>query len=134
MKMGQHLEKKWYTELDTKTTDTGERILHAEVPPESPWFDGHFPGDPTLPGIAQLEMALDTIRVAGKPNVSAAGFRRVRFKRVIRPGEKLEIIAAPGKSDKNTYAFRILVGNELACNGVLFVKDPDAEHIKEETA
>ena len=103
-------------------------------PPESPWFDGHFPGDPTLPGIAQLEMALDTIRLAGKPNLSAAGFRRVRFKRMIRPGEKLEIIAAPGKMHENAYAFRILVADELACNGVIFIKDPDAEHMKEETA
>ncbi|MCG6881480.1 MAG: hypothetical protein LJE96_20335 [Deltaproteobacteria bacterium] len=127
-------KKKWYTALDTKTTDIGEMILHAQVPPESPWFNGHFPEDPTLPGIAQLEMAVDAIRLAGKRNVSAAGFRRVRFKRVIRPGEKLEIIAAPRKSDEDAYAFRILVGNELACNGVLFVKDPDAEHMKEETS
>jgi len=108
-------------------------ILHAAVPPESPWFNGHFPQDPTLPGIAQLEMAVDAVRLAGKRNVSAAGFRRVRFKRVIRPGERLEIIAAPRKSNENSYAFRILVGNEPACNGVLFVKDPDAEHMKEET-
>ena len=132
--MGQAFKKKWYTELGTTTTDTGEKILYAEVPPESPWFDGHFPGDPTLPGIAQLEMALDTIRLAGKRNVSTAGFRKIRFKRMIRPGEQLEIIAAPGKSDENAYTFRILVGNELACNGVLIVKNPDAEHMKEETA
>ena len=132
--MGQVLKKKWYTELLTKNTDTGERILHAEVPSESPWFDGHFPGDPTLPGIAQLKMALDAIRLAENRNVSAAGFRKVRFKRVIRPGEKLQIIAAPRKSDEDAYVFRILVGNELACNGVLLVKDPDTEHMKEETA
>jgi 3-hydroxymyristoyl/3-hydroxydecanoyl-(acyl carrier protein) dehydratase len=35
-----------------------------KCPPDSPWFDGHFPEDPTLPGIAQLEMAVDAIRLA----------------------------------------------------------------------
>ena len=103
------------------------------MPPESPWFDGHFPEDPTLPGIAQLEMAMDTIRLAGKQKGSVTKFRKVRFKRVIRPGEKLKIIATPRKSKEGSYAFRIMVKNELACNGVLFVTDLDAENMKEET-
>jgi 3-hydroxymyristoyl/3-hydroxydecanoyl-(acyl carrier protein) dehydratase len=51
-------------------------------------------------------------------------FRKVRFKRVIRPGEKLKIEVTPKKIEEGSYAFRILVEDELACNGVLFVKDP----------
>ena len=124
---------KWYSVLGFQAFNDDKMILDAEVPPESPWFDGHFPEDPTLPGIAQLEMAMDTIRLAGKQKGSVTKFRKVRFKRIIRPGEKLEIIATPRKSKEGSYAFRIMVENELACNGVLFVTDPDALNMKEET-
>ena len=124
---------KWYSILGFQASDDNEMILDAEVLPDSPWFDGHFPENPTLPGIAQLEMAIDTIRLVSNRNFSATGFRKVRFKRVIRPGEKLKVIITSRKSQKGSYAFRILVEDELACNGVLFVKDPDAKNMKEET-
>ena len=124
---------KWYSILGLQASDDDKMILDAEVLPDSPWFDGHFPGNPTLPGIAQLEMAIDAIRLVSKRNLSVTGFRKIRFKRVIRPGEKLKIIATPRKSQERSYAFRILVENELACNGMLFVKDPNAENMKEET-
>ncbi|MCP4578376.1 MAG: hypothetical protein GY846_19055 [Deltaproteobacteria bacterium] len=124
---------KWYSTLGLEGSDTGKMILNAEVPPDSPWFNGHFPEDPTLPGIAQLEMAIDTIRLVEKRNIWVEKFRKVRFKRVIRPGEKLEIIVTPKKIEAGSYAFRILVENELACNGVLFVKNPNTTNSKEET-
>ncbi len=125
---------KWYSVLAHETRDADTVILRAEVPPGSPWFDGHFPRDPTLPGIAQLEMAMDTIRLSRKSDVSAAGFRKVRFKRVIRPGEKLKIITSVRNVNDGSYAFRILAENELACNGVLFVKDLSTAHMREEAS
>lgn len=125
--------KKWYTSLGCETSEPEKMVLNAQVPPDSPWFDGHFPEDPTLPGIAQLEMAVDVIKLAGKRNLSVTGFKKVRFKRVIRPNQALKIIATPRKSKEGSYAFRILVENELACNGVLFTTDLNAENMKEET-
>ena len=124
---------KWYSILGLQASDDNKMILDAEVLPDSPWFDGHFPENPTLPGIAQLEMAIDTIRLVSRRNLSVTGFRKVRFKRVIRPGEKLKVIATPRKSQEGSYAFRILVEDELACNGVIFVKDPNAKNMKEKT-
>ncbi len=124
---------KWYSILGQSISDAEQMILNAQVPPDSPWFDGHFPEDPTLPGIAQLEMAVDVIKLAGKRNLSVTGFKKVRFKRVIRPNQALKIIATPRKSKEGSYAFRILVENELACNGVLFTTDLNAENMKEKT-
>ncbi len=124
---------KWYSVLGPAISDAEQMILNAEVPPDSPWFDGHFPDDPTLPGIAQLEMAIAAIRLARNRNVSITRFRKVRFKRVIRPGQALKIIVTPRKSEESSYAFRILAEDELACNGVLFLKDLNTENMKEET-
>ena len=124
---------KWYSILGQSISHAEQMILNAEVPSDSPWFDGHFPEDPTLPGIAQLEMAIDAIRLARNRNLSVTKIRKVRFKRVIRPGQALKIIVTPRKSEKGSYAFRILAEDELACNGVLFLKDLNTENMKEET-
>ncbi|MBW2707677.1 MAG: hypothetical protein JRD04_00060 [Deltaproteobacteria bacterium] len=124
---------KWYSMLGLAVSASGQVTLSAQVLPDSPWFDGHFPKDPILPGIAQLEMAFDAVRMCGKRNLAVSGFKRVRFKQIIRPSQKLKIIATPRKSERASYTFRILVEDELACNGVLFVKDLDADNMKEET-
>ena len=124
---------KWYSIFGQSVSHAEQMILNAEVPSDSPWFDGHFPEDPTLPGIAQLEMAIDAIRLARNRNLSVTRFRKVRFKRVIRPGQALKIIVTPRKSEEGSYAFRILAEDELACNGVLFLKDLNTENMKEET-
>ena len=115
--------RKWYSMLDLACSGSDQMTLKAEVLPDSPWFDGHFPEDPILPAIAQLEMAFDVIKMCGKQNLTVAGFKKVRFKKIIRPRQKLQIIATSRKSEEGSYAFRILVEDELACNGVLLVKE-----------
>ena len=124
---------RWYSTLGLEVSDSEQMTLNARVLPDSPWFDGHFPKDPILPGIAQLEMAFDVVRMCSKRNLKVAGFKKVRFKRIIRPNQKLKIIVTPRKSEKGAYAFRILVEHELACNGLLLVKDLEADNTKEET-
>ena len=54
---------------------------------DSPWFEGHFPGEPVLPGIAQLSMAFEAAEKARGEKLTLRGLRRVRFKKVIRPGD-----------------------------------------------
>lgn len=62
-----------------------------------PFFQGHFPGEPVMPGVLILEgMAqagavlayLSTEDIAGKL-VYFAGMDKVRFRRVVRPGDQL---------------------------------------------
>jgi 3-hydroxymyristoyl/3-hydroxydecanoyl-(acyl carrier protein) dehydratase len=40
----------------------------ATFPAGHPAFDGHFPGNPILPGFLQIQMALDALRLAGLPH------------------------------------------------------------------
>ena len=56
----------------------------------SPWFDGHFPGQPILPGIAMIAMAFDAAREkeAREGNrIRLKAVKRVRFKKPVRPDE-----------------------------------------------
>lgn len=50
-----------------------------------PYFPGHFPGDPIVPGAALL---VEVERLAGRP---VARLERVRFLGVVRPGDDVDI-------------------------------------------
>jgi 3-hydroxymyristoyl/3-hydroxydecanoyl-(acyl carrier protein) dehydratase len=113
---------KWYVLRDLKQSDSKELRADIEVPQDSPWFSGHFPGQPVLPGIAQLGMVLDTINQSSGQDMRVAGVSRVRFKQIIRPNDQLRIIATAQEDHPESYVFRIMVRGELVCSGVMTVE------------
>ena len=84
-----------------EVVEVGERRIIARkfVDPDLDVFRGHYPGQPVLPGVLQLEAAFQAGAVliaateapeAGKvPVVTRVG--EVKFRRLVRPGETLEI-------------------------------------------
>lgn len=112
----------WY-DLAVRAQKDGQ-ALSAEVcvPSGSPWFDGHFPGAPVLPGIAQLGMVFDLIRHAFEGPVRVTEVSRVRFKQIILPEDRLVVAAEPRPGKTGTYAFRIAKGEELVCSGTMVVE------------
>jgi 3-hydroxymyristoyl/3-hydroxydecanoyl-(acyl carrier protein) dehydratase len=114
---------KWYVLKELTRSDKNEIVADVHVPSDSPWFDGHFPGEPILPGVAQIGMVIDAIRQAQNQDLKVSGVRRVRFKQIIRPDDQLKIMAAPLKQNAGAYSFRILVEDEVACSGVMMVEE-----------
>jgi 3-hydroxyacyl-[acyl-carrier-protein] dehydratase len=113
----------WYMLKEMKGSDENEISAGIQVPSDSPWFDGHFPAEPILPGVAQIGMVLDSIRHARNQDFKISSVRRVRFKRMIRPGDRLKIIATPLKQAVGSYSFRILIRDETVCSGVMTVEN-----------
>ena len=111
----------------TNVTRSEKQAISADihVPSDSPWFDGHFPAEPILPGVAQIRMVLDTISKARKRNFNVTGVRRVRFKQIIRPDDPLTIEAAPLEQKDGAYSFRITVRDEIVCSGVMTVEQKE---------
>lgn len=99
--------------------DSGVLFAKVRVPGDSPWFWGHFPGEPILPGIAQLGMVLDTISRAGDRELKIQSVSRVRFKQAIRPGDHLKITASLKENEASAYNFRITIAEEVVCSGVM---------------
>ena len=99
----------WYILKGMNRSEENEISADIHVPPDSPWFDGHFPGEPVLPGVAQIGMVFDAISKARNRDLRISGVRRVRFKRMIRPGDQLKIIAAPLNQEIGAYSFRIMI-------------------------
>ncbi len=95
-----------------------EIIFHHD----SPWFSGHFPDNPILPGIAQLSIVFEAVRNAAKNELQIFEFKRVKFKLIIKPDDKLEIKAIQDEKDDSTYSFMISVKGEVACSGIMITK------------
>jgi len=98
------------------------------VPADALWFQGHFPGDPMLPGIAQLHLVLEAIQAHLGGGVRLTGLKRVRFKRIIRPGEAIAITAEPVPDKAGLFRFGLTVEGENACSGLMLTDDADADH------
>ena len=118
----------WYTLKEMNRSEANEISADIHVPSDSPWFDGHFPAEPILPGVAQIGMVFDAIRKACSQDLKLSSVRRVRFKRIIRPDDRLKIMAAPLKQDVGSYSFRILIQDETVCSGVMTVEELKNEH------
>jgi len=109
----------WYELIRIEKSDLDQISAEVQVPPESPWFCGHFPEEPILPGIAQLGMVCDAIRRSSHQEPKVSGISRVRFKQMIRPGDRLAITVKPRKGRDKSFAFQVRVGSEVACSGVM---------------
>ena len=95
-----------------------EISTRIKIPENSPWFSGHFPDDPILPGIAQLDMVAAAVAEFRQENLWIKKLSRIKFRKLIRPGDVLSILAVGGKK-KNSYSFRIMVAGQEACSGVM---------------
>lgn len=56
-----------------------------------PVFGGHFPGNPILPGIFQLEMARVAAEAVAGSNLSVREIVKAKFRRPIRPEETIRV-------------------------------------------
>ena len=111
----------WHSIKNLKQSDFHEISATCEIDPDSPWFSGHFPGEPILPGIAQLGIVLETIEQSMKQKLVVSDVSRVRFKQIIRAGDLLRIVITPVEKKPGSYSFRIMVEEELACSGNMTV-------------
>ena len=91
------------------------------VPADLPFFEGHFPGHPILPGVVALGWMLAAAeRFLARP-VEAVELLNVKFQVTILPGAELELTVAPkagGKlqamirSDAGIHASALIPGQE----------------------
>ena len=75
------------------------------------FLQGHFPGNPVVPGVIQCEMLAQTACVlfAGKMKGAQplyTGIDKVRFRRMVRPGDTMEITSTLIRQKLNVYVVK----------------------------
>lgn len=88
------------------------------------FFDGHFPENPVMPGVVQCEIIaqascmLFADDLAGK-TAYYAGIDKVRFRRMVRPGDTLETTSTLLRQKLNVYVVKgeARVDGELCASG-----------------
>ena len=95
-----------------------------------PQFQGHFPSTPIMPGVLICEAFAQTAGIvalsdhadlAGK-TVYLLGLDKVRFRKPVRPGDRLEIRAEKESEVRGIWKFRVVAtvdGIKVADGGVM---------------
>ena len=112
----------WYRLIDIGSGEDREIQANIQVPAESSLLDGHFPGEPVLPGLAQISMVFDVIQKATESELGVLSVNRVRFKRIVRPDDLLTVVAVPLEKEADAYSFYIKIQGDLVCSGVIRLK------------
>ncbi|MCC4116635.1 3-hydroxyacyl-ACP dehydratase FabZ [Aromatoleum toluclasticum] len=112
--------------------EEGKRILALKnVTMNEPFFPGHFPHHPVMPGVLIVEAmaqaaALLSFKTMGiKPDENSvvyfAGIDNVRFKRPVVPGDQLQFDVAITQGKRNIYKYKGVarVGGEIAAEAEL---------------
>ena len=109
--------------------EPGSRVVaQREVRAEDPWFAGHFPGRPVMPGVLIVEAMAQTGAIAvlvqeeNRGKIAFfAGIDDCRFKRIVEPGDVLtltcEIDTVRGPIGRGKATAH--VGDELAARATL---------------
>ena len=106
----------------------GKVTAHFTFLPSDPVFKGHFPGEPVVPGVLQIEALAQTGAYSllslpenkGK-NAYLLKVSDAKFKRVVKPGERLDLTVEKTRSVMNMSECRAeaRVNGELAVECIL---------------
>jgi 3-hydroxyacyl-[acyl-carrier-protein] dehydratase len=105
------------------------RIVGLKAVSAAEWyFQGHFPGQPVMPGVIQVEALAQTmaVYVAQQPGFGNriglfAGIDDCRFKRIVTPGDTLRLEVTMDKLGSRFGRGQAVasVGGEVACQATI---------------
>ena len=108
--------------------EPGKRIVGVKnVTVNEPFFQGHFPGRPIMPGVLIVEamaqvgcvLALMSTQNEGNPSIYLLGMDKVRFRKPVVPGDQIVIDVEILRSGKKFWKMQATahVDQTLVCEG-----------------
>lgn len=110
-------------------------IAYKNVTINEPFFNGHFPNHPVMPGVLIIEAMAQAAGVLGfksmdkKPEDGSiyyfVGADNARFKRPVVPGDRLQLEAKIIAEKRGIWKFecRATVDGQLACSATIMCAD-----------
>ena len=111
--------------LDDVDIVDGEAVGHLAIRGDEWFLQGHFPGNPVVPGVIQCEMLAQNCCVLMGDELAGTdatpyytGLDKVRFKHPVRPGDIVELRCRLTRSRKPFY----FASGEASVDGTLCCK------------
>ena len=109
------------------TPERGTCVGYKDLGPNEFWVRGHMPGMPLMPGVIMCEAAAQlasyyTQRCGLMQGmIGFGGLEEVRFRGVVRPGDRFVIVGRLLKARKQivTSEFQCFVRQSMVCEGQL---------------
>ena len=125
----QRFEMEQLTAIVHMDTEAGLIIGYKDVRPDEFWVRGHLPDYPLMPGVLMCEAAAQVFSyhtqrhdLSGAQLVGFGGLDKVRFRGVVKPGDRLVIACQLMKFRRGRLVhadFQLFVGTTLVCEGSL---------------
>lgn len=125
------MEGQWNLLGEIQSGKENEIEASCFVPVDSPWFEGHFPGEPILPGIAIVHTVEQAILKDIQKNnecVVLDELRRIRFVQPVRPGEYLKItVLREDAGGEILFSFKVINKENIVSSGLIIGKKINKE-------
>lgn len=125
--------------VESMIRDTSIHAVKA-VTINEPFFQGHFPGRPIMPGVLIIEalaqaggvLAIESLGLAGSGKlVYFMGIDGVKFRKPVEPGHLLDLHVTILQAKRNICKFegRAMLGDQLAteCQFTAMIADPPSD-------
>ena len=94
-------------EVIAQRSDDTRREIDIFVATDNPWFNGHFPKQPILPGVVQIGWAVHFANTTCGLGPAIQNMEQIKFRRPIMPGAQLTLRLTPNEDrSKVRYEFR----------------------------
>lgn len=124
----QRFEMAQLTAICHEDPDNNICVGYKDLGPDDFWVRGHMPDMPLMPGVIMCEAAAQTAsyyalkhKLMDAKVIGYGGLEDVRFRGVVRPGDRFVIVARLLKVRRLmlTCEFQCFVKENLVCEGVL---------------
>lgn len=122
----QRFEMEQLDAIVLSSKDDGLVIGYKDISDEEFWAKGHMPGMPIFPGVLICETAAQlcsyhalTETIIGGDFIAFGGLENVRFRAMVRPGDRLVLVGKAGKINRRqmNYSVQGFVGTTLVFHG-----------------
>ncbi len=113
--------------VDVGPGEGGERIARFVFPPGFLGFQGHFPGNPVLPGVCMIQAVLAALTDGASARVSLSRIVSAKWFAPVKPGEELNFVTreTPAGEGKAVVKARVTCGGKRVAELALdVVRDP----------
>ncbi|PKQ04656.1 MAG: hypothetical protein CVT73_13080 [Alphaproteobacteria bacterium HGW-Alphaproteobacteria-12] len=103
-------------EIEAEKVEGDKAEFELRLQPELKWFEGHFPDQPILPGVAQLHIAALLAERVWGIDFPGHDMSRVKFRRIMQPEERVSLILFRKELRLD---FQYVSGGEVVASGTV---------------